>query len=160
MKLLFDEHLSPRLVRKLADVYPGSAHVHDLDLGRSEDRMVWEHARDHGCTIVSKDADFTHLAFSLGSPPQVIWLRLGNCTTSEHRPRLARRSPQRLQRRLLHEVVGVALADQIAGEGAQGEVAAEFAFDRRPHGEDWAGSCTCSRSRSGAGMQGCSPVLV
>jgi len=32
MKLLFDQNLSPRLVTKLADHYPDSAHGGDIDL--------------------------------------------------------------------------------------------------------------------------------
>lgn len=82
MKLLFDEQLSPSLVRRLADVFPGSGHVHELGLGSSHDRVVWDHARTHGFDIVTKDADFTDLAMTLGAPPRVVWLRLGNCTTA------------------------------------------------------------------------------
>lgn len=43
---------------------------------------MFAHARDHGFVIVTKDSDFADLAFALGAPPQVIWLRLGNCSTS------------------------------------------------------------------------------
>lgn len=31
--------------------------------------------------IVSKDDDFHHMSFTLRSPPKVIGLQLGNCTT-------------------------------------------------------------------------------
>lgn len=44
-------------------------------------------------TIISKDSDFNQLSFLYGAPPKIIWLRVGNCTTSaiEHllRSRLA-----------------------------------------------------------------------
>ncbi|MBV9109890.1 MAG: DUF5615 family PIN-like protein, partial [Gemmatimonadetes bacterium] len=53
MKLLFDENLSPRLVSLLAAVYPGSAHVHHLDLGEAEDIDIWAFAAAAGFTIVS-----------------------------------------------------------------------------------------------------------
>ena len=33
--------------------------------------------------IVSKDADMHDLSLLLGNPPKVIWLRLGNCSTSQ-----------------------------------------------------------------------------
>jgi len=36
VKLLFDENLPPRLVELLADIYPGSLHVHQLGLAASE----------------------------------------------------------------------------------------------------------------------------
>ena len=32
VKLLLDENLSPKLIRRLADVFPGSVHVHDCGL--------------------------------------------------------------------------------------------------------------------------------
>ncbi len=81
MKLLFDENLSDRLVDRLADLFPGSRHVKELGLEQRDDLVVWQHARDHGFVIVTKDGDFHQLSFLLGSPPKVVWLRLGNCTT-------------------------------------------------------------------------------
>ncbi len=82
MKLLFDEHLSPRLAKQLQGSFPGSMHVHDLGLGSADDRVVFAHARAHAFVLVTKDSDYADLAFALGSPPQVIWLRLGNCSTA------------------------------------------------------------------------------
>ncbi len=81
MKLLLDEHLSGELVDALADVYPGSEQILLLGLGGSGDGVVWEYARLHGLTIVSKDSDFYERSMRVGAPPKVIWLRLGNCTT-------------------------------------------------------------------------------
>jgi len=82
LKLLLDENLSPRLVDLLSDVYPGSAHVEDLGLGEADDALVWSHAKANGFTIVSKDSDFADISLLQGTPPKVIWIRLGNCTTS------------------------------------------------------------------------------
>lgn len=82
MKLLFDEQLSPRLAKQLQGSFPGSQHVHDLGLGSADDRVVFAHARAHAFVLVTKDSDFADLAFALGAPPQVIWLRLGNCSTA------------------------------------------------------------------------------
>ena len=81
MRLLLDANLSPRLVSSLADVFPGSAHVADVGGLAGNDSLVWEHARDNGLTIVSKDSDFHHMSFVFGAPPKVIWLRIGNCPT-------------------------------------------------------------------------------
>jgi predicted nuclease of predicted toxin-antitoxin system len=33
--------------------------------------------------IVSKDSDFHQRSFVFGFPPKVIWVQLGNCTTTE-----------------------------------------------------------------------------
>jgi predicted nuclease of predicted toxin-antitoxin system len=75
MRLLFDEHLSPKLVRRLGDLYPGSLHVQDLGLRGRKDRSIWEFARDGGFTVVSRDSDFEHLAITLGPPPKVMIVR-------------------------------------------------------------------------------------
>jgi predicted nuclease of predicted toxin-antitoxin system len=83
MKLLFDENLSPRLVVLLADLFPDSLHVRDVALQSAEDSLVWNYARDHGLLIVSKDADMHQRCFVFGAPPKVVWVRLGNCSTTE-----------------------------------------------------------------------------
>ena len=83
MKLLFDENLSPRLVGALADVYPGSAHVHECGLGSGDDAAIWQYAKDNGFTIVSKDSDFQERSVLQGYPPKIVWLRAANCTSSQ-----------------------------------------------------------------------------
>ena len=83
MKLLFDENLSPRLPRALADLYPDSAHVHECGLGSADDSAIWQYAKDHGFAIVSKDSDFQDRSVLHGHPPKFIWIRADNCTTRE-----------------------------------------------------------------------------
>ena len=83
MRLLFDQNLSPRLVPRLSDVYPECSHVQDLGLDRSRDTDVWNYAAEHGCTLVSKDADFHQRSLLLGAPPKVVWIRLGNCSVTD-----------------------------------------------------------------------------
>jgi predicted nuclease of predicted toxin-antitoxin system len=81
-KLLFDENLAPRLVSALADLYPGSSHVRDVGLEGSPDTDVWALAAAGGYALVTKDEDFHRLSVLRGFPPKVIWIRLGNCSTS------------------------------------------------------------------------------
>lgn len=83
MKLLFDQNLSSRLVQALQDLYPDSTHVKNVGLESADDAAVWEYAKEHGFTITSKDLDFWQLSFTLGQPPKVVWVQLGNCTTSD-----------------------------------------------------------------------------
>lgn len=83
MKLLLDENLSPKLVDALADLYPESAHVDRIGLGGASDTEVWEYAKQHGFTLVSKDSDFHERSVLIGYPPKVVWIRRGNCTNRQ-----------------------------------------------------------------------------
>jgi predicted nuclease of predicted toxin-antitoxin system len=81
MKLLFDENLSPKLTSRLSDLFPGSLHVRDVGMKATIDPIVWDYAKDNNLMIASKDSDMHDLSLVFGSPPKVIWLRLGNCST-------------------------------------------------------------------------------
>jgi predicted nuclease of predicted toxin-antitoxin system len=81
-RLLFDENLSSRLVKLLAEHFPQSAHVDELGLRGQPDADLWNHARDFGFVLVSKDNDFRQLSFLRGAPPKVVWLRIGNAPTN------------------------------------------------------------------------------
>lgn len=58
MKLLFDHHLSPRLVGRLADLFPNSNHVYPLNLDEADDYEIWDFAKQNNFTIITKDAVF------------------------------------------------------------------------------------------------------
>jgi predicted nuclease of predicted toxin-antitoxin system len=75
VKLLFDENLSRKLVVRLAELYPESAHVVELGLLQSPDREIWEFAKAGNFVIVSTDSDLYELATTIGPPPKVVWLR-------------------------------------------------------------------------------------
>ena len=83
MKLLFDENLSHKLVRLLADLFPDSIHVRDVGLKAAGDPSVWEYAKNNDLMLVSKDSDMHQRSFVFGSPPKVVWVRLGNCSTAD-----------------------------------------------------------------------------
>jgi predicted nuclease of predicted toxin-antitoxin system len=59
MKLLFDEHLSPRLCSLLVDLFPGSENVLLTGLGGRTDEEIGSYAAASNFTIVSKDADLS-----------------------------------------------------------------------------------------------------
>jgi predicted nuclease of predicted toxin-antitoxin system len=61
-------------IRRIPEM-PGLAGAGDSD--------VWAYAAAHGLVIVSKDSDFVDLSRQLGYPPKVVWIRRGNCATSE-----------------------------------------------------------------------------
>jgi len=83
VKLLFDENLSHRLVSLLADLFPDSVHVRDIGLKAADDVRVWDYAKTDDLIIVSKDSDMHDRSFLFGYPPKVVWIRLGNCSTSD-----------------------------------------------------------------------------
>lgn len=78
MKLLFDQNLSYKLLTKVSELFPNSAHVAALHLDKVSDREVWEYAKVNAFTIVTKDSDFNDLSIYHGFPPHIIWLRIGN----------------------------------------------------------------------------------
>ena len=88
MKLLFDQNLSPRLARVLADIYPESVHVREIQMRDATDTQIWEHAKTHDFVIVSKDSDFQSRSLLYGSPPNLFGCaletvpsnRLKNCS--------------------------------------------------------------------------------
>ena len=82
MKLLFDQNLSPRLPNQLEDIFPGSLHERGW-VDQSTETLIWEYARQHELILISKDADFHQRSLLFGPPPQVIWIRLGNCSVSD-----------------------------------------------------------------------------
>ena len=82
MKLLFDENISYRIVKKIAHLFPESAHIQRLGLLSKKDRIIWEFAKSNGFAIVTHDEDFSELSALTGPPPKVKWLRTGNTTTN------------------------------------------------------------------------------
>ena len=83
MRLLLDQNLSHRLKETLRDLFPETLHVSDAGLESADDFAVWEYAKAHSLILISKDSDFRQLSFTFGHPPKIIWIRRGNCTTSE-----------------------------------------------------------------------------
>ena len=80
MTLLVDSQLPLALARYLATNGWECTHVQDVGLEAVEDRIIWQYAKERGLTIITKDEDFQALANRQGSiPPQVVWVRLGNC---------------------------------------------------------------------------------
>ncbi len=68
---------------RLAEVYGDSAHVFALGLECASDAQVWKFARENSYAIVTQDTDFSEFVAIRGFPPKVVWIRRGNCTTSE-----------------------------------------------------------------------------
>lgn len=78
MKLLLDENLSRRLVPFLLHDYPGTSHVALLGLEQATDMAIWQHAKEAGFVLVTRDADFHEIGLVHGQPPKIIWIKAGN----------------------------------------------------------------------------------
>ncbi len=78
MKLLLDQNLSRRLVPVLDTYFPDTTQVALIELDKVFDIYIWEYAKDNEFIIVTKDSDFEELSILYGSPPKVIWIKLGN----------------------------------------------------------------------------------
>lgn len=80
MSLLVDNQLPVALARHLAANGWECIHVQDVGLDAADDRVIWKYATERNLAIISKDDDFQILANRQGSiPPQVVWVRIGNC---------------------------------------------------------------------------------
>ena len=59
---------------------------------QSDDGVIWAFARENQFVIVSKDSDFQQRSLVVGTPPKVVWLRVGNCPTAQIERLLRERS--------------------------------------------------------------------
>lgn len=84
MRFLVDNQLPPALARHIAGRGFDCIHVSDAGLATASDREIWAYAEAHTLVLISKDDDFRILANQKRSiPPQVVWVRLGNCRRAE-----------------------------------------------------------------------------
>jgi predicted nuclease of predicted toxin-antitoxin system len=96
VRLLIDENLPRSLKSRLRDLFPGSAHVSDLDLLGAPDSEIWDRARIFNFAILTKDKDFAERVRLEGPPPVIVQIRAGNCPVW-HLVRLIRESAERIR---------------------------------------------------------------
>jgi predicted nuclease of predicted toxin-antitoxin system len=83
MKLLFDQNISYRILKRLPEAYSGSSHVKKAGLINSSDLEIWEYAKTHEFILVTQDSDFNDIYLLKGFPPKILWLQAGNIRTNE-----------------------------------------------------------------------------
>jgi predicted nuclease of predicted toxin-antitoxin system len=83
MKLLFDQNISFRILRKVSFAFPEAKQIREIGLENKSDKQIWDFARENNFTIVTFDADFFELSNLFGTPPKIIWLRTGNRKTDD-----------------------------------------------------------------------------
>ena len=78
MHFVVDAQLPPALARVLTSWGHSAEHVYDRFLQDVSDSEIWQYAISCSGVIVTKDEDFPQRVRAVDSPPQVIWLRVGN----------------------------------------------------------------------------------
>lgn len=81
MNLLFDQNISPKIVKQLVDIFPEAKHVRQVGLEDASDSKIFEFAKKNNYAIVTFDSDYVDLNVVRGIPPKIIWLKTGNLTT-------------------------------------------------------------------------------
>ncbi|MGH6826009.1 DUF5615 family PIN-like protein [Methyloceanibacter sp.] len=82
MRFVVDAQLPPALARYLSELGHQADHVIDLGLESASDRNVWDAALARSATLVTKDEDFIAMRAIQGDGPAIIWVRIGNTTTT------------------------------------------------------------------------------
>jgi predicted nuclease of predicted toxin-antitoxin system len=80
VRFVVDAQLPPALAPLLREgTGSETAHVRDLGWLEASDRAIFDSLNKPGDVLVTKDADFIAMVTRSGPPPQVLWLRTGNC---------------------------------------------------------------------------------
>lgn len=82
MRFLVDAQLSPMLARRLREAGHEATHVTEQLAGVAHDIEVAHFAAATGAVLVTKDEDFTDLAARGILQTPLLWIRLGNMTTT------------------------------------------------------------------------------
>lgn len=82
MRFLVDAQLPPKLAEWLRQRGHDASHVRDLSLAAEQDSVIVASAAKTGSVIVTKDADFSHLATTVPGC-KVVWIRFGNTTSRD-----------------------------------------------------------------------------
>jgi len=82
MKLLFDQNISFRICNYLVNKDFDCFQVRALGLENKSDIEIWKYAKNNDFIIVTFDFDFINFSNLYGHPPKVIWMKIGNSSTT------------------------------------------------------------------------------
>jgi predicted nuclease of predicted toxin-antitoxin system len=80
LKFIIDAQLPPALARWIESGGYAAEHVFDVGLNLASDPVIWQRALTEKLVIVSKDEDFVDQSLLTANPPQLVWIRKGNCS--------------------------------------------------------------------------------
>ena len=81
MNLLFDQNISPRILKILPKQLSSCQQVRFVGLEDASDFEIFQFARENGFAVVTFDSDFVDLNAMHGTPPKIVYLNTGNLTT-------------------------------------------------------------------------------
>lgn len=82
MKFVVDAQLPPALARALREAGYDAQAVRELGLREAEDSVIWDYALANHTAVITKDQDFSERLLVSRSAPVIVWLRIGNTSTS------------------------------------------------------------------------------
>lgn len=98
MKVWLDAQLSPALASWISATFGVEVTpVRDLGLRDADDPTIFDAARNAPAVLMTKDRDFVELLQRLGSPPQIIWITVGNSSNARMREILSTTFPTTLE---------------------------------------------------------------
>jgi predicted nuclease of predicted toxin-antitoxin system len=80
LKFIVDAQLPPALARWIESSGHAAQHVFDIGFNSAADPIIWARAISDQSVIVSKDEDFVDQSLLSSAPPQLVWIRKGNCS--------------------------------------------------------------------------------
>ena len=84
MKVLIDQNISHRIVPQIESLFGILTHVKFLGWIDWNDYNIFMTAREQKYdAVVTLDEDFNKLLLQYGTPPKIIWIKTGNCSTAK-----------------------------------------------------------------------------
>ena len=102
-RILIDENLPFSLGVKLGADYIHASQIAD----QASDTLLWEQARKNDWIVLTRDTDFFDRLLVHGTPPKVIWIRLGNLRKADLLNIMEERWPSILKLIRSHDLIEV-----------------------------------------------------
>jgi len=84
MKVLIDQNISHRIVPEIASLFDELVHLKTNNWINWNDHDIFMSARELNYdAVITLDEDFNKLLLQHGTPPKIIWLKTGNCSTAK-----------------------------------------------------------------------------
>jgi len=81
MNLLFDQNISPRILKILPKQFSNCQQVRFAGLEDASDINIFQFAKENDLAVVTFDSDFVDLNAMYGTPPKIVYLNTGNLNT-------------------------------------------------------------------------------